>query len=120
MEFDHIRSLLLQLAGREVRRPTRPGTLELIVAPRPLSLAVRRLPDAHRQCHRNVAALYDRRIVHAIGTGFALAEDGVWHRHSWGLENRELCETCGDFTRYWGGVVPDAMIGAFLRFARDA
>jgi hypothetical protein len=37
------------------------------------------------RCHENVARLWtDKRWgLVAIGTGYALSEDGLWRRHSW-------------------------------------
>src|SRR4051795_2042950 len=39
-------------------------------------------------CHRNVAKLWLRvpRRLFAIGTGYALSDDGLWRQHSWGVK----------------------------------
>jgi hypothetical protein len=37
-------------------------------------------------CHANAAVLWTDGTVAAIGTGYALSEDGLWRQHSWGVD----------------------------------
>jgi hypothetical protein len=37
-------------------------------------------------CHANAAVLWIDGAVTAIGTGYALSDDGLWRQHSWGID----------------------------------
>ena len=47
--------------------------------------AIRRTGERSR-CHANVAGLHEQDPAGCrIATGYALSDDGIWRRHSWGL-----------------------------------
>jgi hypothetical protein len=69
--------------------------------------------DLHR-CHQNAAKHYAKH--HALGyggtceimTGYALAEDGLWHQHSWLWDGWHVIETNTNPTRCFGVILtPD-------------
>lgn len=67
-------------------------------------------------CHDNVIALWRRGRVEAIGTGYALSEDGLWRRHSWGvLDDGTLVETTEARVRYVGVTLRGEVAEAFAR-----
>lgn len=54
--------------------------------------------DNDDDCHEQVAKLWADGEIAAVGTGYALSEDGLWRQHSWGvdrdgknLETKWLC-----------------------------
>jgi hypothetical protein len=47
--------------------------------------AGRVVPGDDNACHANVAMLWTDGTVEAIGTGYALSDDGLWRQHSWGI-----------------------------------
>jgi hypothetical protein len=55
-------------------------------------------------CHWNVAALWrsEPSPLVAIGTGYALSEDGLWRQHSWGITKTEIFETTEPRHTYFG------------------
>ena len=55
------------------------------------------------QCHKNSAFLWNsNRDKYKIMTGYALSSMGIWHQHSWILENDEIIETTVDREKYFG------------------
>jgi hypothetical protein len=46
----------------------------------------RSVPGDDNGCHTNVAMLWTDGTVEAIGTGYALSDDGLWRQHSWGVD----------------------------------
>jgi len=57
------------------------------------------------RCHANIADMYlhKRRVGLKIVTGYALADEGVWYEHSWGIEDGKLVETTGNrYSMYFG------------------
>ena|SRR5215831_6025784 len=54
-------------------------------------------------CHQNIAALWRKREhgIVAIGTGYALSEDGLWRQHSWGILRDALLETTEERSKYF-------------------
>ena len=55
------------------------------------------------QCHKNSAFLWNsNRDKYKIMTGYALSSIGIWHQHSWILENDEIIETTVDREKYFG------------------
>jgi len=55
-------------------------------------------------CHSNVSALWSKKEqgLTAVGTGYALSDDGLWRQHSWGLRPQEIIETTETRTCYFG------------------
>jgi hypothetical protein len=52
----------------------------------------------------------------SIATGYALSEDGVWYRHSWGMDPQSgrVIETTLHRIRYFGYVMSELEAGEFL------
>ncbi len=44
------------------------------------------MPGDDNGCHANAAMLWTDGMVAAIGTGYALSDDGLWRQHSWGVD----------------------------------
>ncbi|WP_430790583.1 hypothetical protein [Actinoplanes sp. G11-F43] len=44
------------------------------------------VPGDDNGCHANAAMLWTDGMVAAIGTGYALSDDGLWRQHSWGVD----------------------------------
>jgi hypothetical protein len=66
-----------------------------------------RLVGGGRNCHANVAKLWIDGDIEAIGTGYALSDDGLWRQHSWGLdEDATVVETKFPCERYVGITLP--------------
>jgi hypothetical protein len=55
-------------------------------------------------CHENVAQLWVTKSsgLTAIGTGYALSEDGLWRQHSWGVRRDGIVETTKVRVKYFG------------------
>ena len=55
-------------------------------------IVMEQLDEGH--CHENVAELWlsRERGLTAIGTGYALSEDGLWRQHSWGMRDDQIVE----------------------------
>lgn len=54
-------------------------------------------------CHANAVALWRSGKALAIGTGYALSDDGLWREHSWAWDgDGVLLETTESRTRYFG------------------
>jgi hypothetical protein len=84
-----LREKLLSIGGIEFVPPATvdPDVKELVQS----GSVVHGTPQLHEMdasaCHENVAKLWDRepRLLHYIGTGYALTSDGLWRQHSWGV-----------------------------------
>ncbi len=58
---------------------------------------------AERECHLNSVALWQASEALAIGTGYALSDDGLWREHSWAWDGDDhLIETTEPRTSYFG------------------
>jgi hypothetical protein len=68
-------------------------------------------------CHLNTSRLWLERKqgVVAIGTGFALNDDGLWRRHSWGIRRDGLVETTCPREKYFGIALWGGMAEGFAR-----
>lgn len=45
------------------------------------------------QCHWNVSALFENKIIDYIVIGYALNSDDVWFQHTWGLKDGVIIDT---------------------------
>lgn len=63
--------------------------------------------------HQNAARLWRDGQADAIGTGYALSDDGLWRSHSWAVRGDALVETTAERAAYWGVVVRDEGAEAF-------
>jgi hypothetical protein len=93
---------------------------QIIAGGRMLSASrVDREPCQPNNCHGNVAVLYAlSKGITRIGTGYALSDDGVWVRHSWGVSARTgaVLETTSRFLRYYGFTFGDDSAAAKFFF----
>lgn len=66
-------------------------------------------------CHENVAELWREGVLNltAIGTGYALSEDGLWRQHSWGIRPGEIIETTEERVKYFGRLLTGSEADAF-------
>jgi len=121
-ELISFRLSLLKFGGVEFVPPSKPdpdlaellSSGHLITGP----IATEELDEGY--CHENVAELWlDReRGLTAIGTGYALSEDGLWRQHSWCMRNDQIVETTARRIKYFGrlltGNEADALANANL------
>ncbi len=106
-EIRKLKRILLKLGGDHLVAPPE-GPEELLgplvrsghVIHGPVKLRAME-PNA---CHLNASRLWleRRQDVVAIGTGFALSDDGRWYRHSWGICRDGLVETTCPREKYFG------------------
>lgn len=59
---------------------------EFLASAAVFSAAGRFVPGEDNGCHANAAMLWTDGTVAAIGTGYALSDDGLWRQHSWGVD----------------------------------
>ena len=60
-------------------------------------------PGPPSDCHRNAVAIWRSGRALAIGTGYALSDDGLWREHSWGVaSDGAVIETTEPRLRYFG------------------
>jgi hypothetical protein len=105
---DWCRSLLVH-GGELVVPPRGPETdLEALLAGAAEAGArTRAAAGEPGDCHQNVAAAWIDGTIAAIGTGYALSDDGLWRQHSWGLDaDGTLVETTDPRMAYVGIVLP--------------
>jgi hypothetical protein len=79
---------LLQYGGELVvphRHPER-HLDELLASAAVQPTAGRFVPGDDNGCHANAAMMWTDGTVAAIGTGYALSDDGLWRQHSWGVD----------------------------------
>lgn len=68
----------------------------------PVKGKTKRIKESN-QCHANTAAMYQSGTVDNICTGYALAPDGGWRSHTWGIKNAHIVETTyGMYVKYFG------------------
>ena len=119
--MQELRSCLLGFGGRNLVYPLTPD----IDMPMLMSrgewmtgeIVYKRM--AMSQCHSNVAKLWlaKARKLSAIGTGYALTEDGLWRQHSWGCCPDGIIETTTPRLLYWGVSYRGANADAFAKRA---
>jgi hypothetical protein len=105
-EIKLLANLLVELGGQFLVAP--PGAdfyisnlLEFgFVMSGPVQLNIMRA----NSCHQNVSLLWkDRKLgMVGIGTGYALSDDGLWRRHSWGVLREGIVETTDNRVKYFG------------------
>jgi hypothetical protein len=104
--FEALRTRLLGLGGKQLVIPETPDPeLQALIGESAVIFdgydAVWR-PGARRACHRNTVELWLRHEAQIV-TGYALAPDGAWVQHTWGLtEAGSLIETTLPFEKYLG------------------
>jgi hypothetical protein len=96
---------LLAYGGDLVVPPKQPDEDldELLTHGQAHTSAARTEPGDHNACHTNAAVLWTDGTIAAIGTGYALSDDGLWRQHSWGVDtDGTLVETTDHRTLYVG------------------
>ena len=96
---------LLEVGGRRVvLPPVEPHLGALLERGRVIPAGGSRLQRMQRsRCHSNAAELWQESGgCIRIGTGYALSDDGLWRRHSWGLERGRVVETTVEHELYFG------------------
>jgi hypothetical protein len=78
------------------------------------------IPGEPHTCHTNVAYIwYENQEELAIGTGYALSDDGLWRQHSWLVrkepiaEQYSLLETTIKRIKYFGVILTKSEAQAF-------
>ncbi len=105
-DIPKLRRVLLALGGEMLVAPPNADPLipELIEFGFVFSSPVAMRAGRASECHANVARLWahKRRFLCAIGTGYALSEDGLWRQHSWGISRTRIIETTVPRVAYFG------------------
>jgi hypothetical protein len=119
-EILELKKLLLALGGHEVVAPVVPdSTIPFMIANGivfPSRVVLRKMQDS--DCHINAARLWSEKRygIIAVGSGFALSEDGLWRPHSWGLDDRGyVIETTVKRTKYFGIVMGGLTADMFVK-----
>jgi hypothetical protein len=118
-ELKRLRSILLRMGGIFLVAPPRsdgdiPMLLESgFLTSGPITVKIMK----RSSCHQNIAALWKchKAGIVAIGTGYALSEDGLWRQHSWGIRRDGLLETTQPRVKYFGLVLQGAKADHFVK-----
>lgn len=98
---------VLEHGGRLVVPPMEPEPhLDVLLDGQIIDLRATRRRGEPNGCHANSATLWLRGAADALGTGYALSDDGLWRQHSWALtgtgRGRKIVETTVARDRYYG------------------
>ena len=116
-DLKSFRLSLLAFGGLEFVPPGKPDPdlSELLSSGRLITepIVMEQLDEGH--CHENVAELWlsRERGLTAIGTGYALSEDGLWRQHSWGMRDDQIVETTSERLKYFGRLLTEGEADAF-------
>jgi hypothetical protein len=79
-------------------------------------------PGRRGECHANSAKLWKRnQSKYRLLTGYALADDKMWRRHSWLLTNQgQIVETTFMFKKYFGVELEGEEAEAFYEYWCDS
>ena len=117
-EIRTLRRILLRIGGVEFVAPFGfdPDVSSLIDAGSEMSGLVKYQIMERSACHANVAQLWvsESSGLTAIGTGYALSEDGLWRQHSWGMCLDGIVETTKVRVKYFGICVQRGDAEAFI------
>lgn len=97
--------MVLAHGGTHVVPPVKPDPLlDFLREKGTLTTDAAELVDGDRSdCHRNAVRLWRQGAAAAIGTGYALSDDGLWREHSWGVESDgRVVETTEPRVAYFG------------------
>jgi hypothetical protein len=121
--WDAFARVVLEHGGQHVVPPRKPDILiEMFTTQATLidSSVIERRPGEVSDCHRNAAGLWVLGDCPAIGTGYALSEDGLWREHSWGIrDDGTVIETTVQRTAYFGVIFRDADARWFADWVLD-
>jgi hypothetical protein len=96
---------LLTYGGDLVVPPLRPepDLDSLLTDARPQQPGGRVVLGEDNACHANAAVLWTDGAIAAIGSGYALSDDGLWRPHSWGVDiDGTAVETTAERQMYVG------------------
>lgn len=94
--WENFRALLLTYGGTEVCPPMTASLEDFLHVAQLQAWAsptVVMIEGEPSSCHSNVAALWDRQEIDAIGSGYAVLGDGLWRQHTWGFRGDTVVET---------------------------
>jgi hypothetical protein len=114
--FAHV---LLSHGGEQVVPPTTPDRLIDVLRTHGWlwSSPILFVPGQPSACHRNAVALWRSGAAQAVGTGYALSDDGLWRKHSWACaEDGHLIETTEPRTAYFGVELRGRNADSFARW----
>ena len=116
-ELKSFRLSLLAFGGLEFVPPGKPDPdlPELLSSGQLITGPVAREELDEGYCHENIAELWLKpgAGLTAIGTGYALSEDGLWRQHSWGMRNDQIVETTAERVKYFGRILTGNEADAF-------
>ncbi len=105
-DLEVLRGLLLGLGGTDMVAPPIQDVdmSSLIDAGFVMAGPVVRRAMKKSECHRNIAEIWaeKRHGLVGIGTGYSLADDGLWRQHSWGVLREGILETTELRVKYFG------------------
>jgi hypothetical protein len=113
-----LENLLLKIGGNRVlSQGPDPQLAELLKRGRSFPLeGLRRQVEEEHRCHSNTSRLwYESHGGIKIATGYALAEEGFWHQHTWGLDDGRVVETTSPRRERYFGV--ELTLAESVRFA---
>jgi hypothetical protein len=103
--WEKFERLVMQHGGRCVVPPVKPDPLiDLLAAEARVvdGASVHLSNGKQSDCHQNAVALWRAGECDAIGTGYALSNDGLWREHSWGIRDGKPVETTVPRLKYYG------------------
>ena len=112
-----LRERLLQIDGLDFVPPcTEPDLAQLLSCGQlqPFECVLDEMQE--NSCHGNAARLFAASGApeFAIGTGYALSEDGLWRQHSWAFDGKSIIETTEVRVRYFGLLLRGEAAQAFV------
>jgi hypothetical protein len=116
-DIKHLKQLLLRLGGDYIVAP--PAADPDIPALLDRGFTMHGPPKMKRMrssmCHQNVSTVWQSKVpkLIAVGTGYALSEDGLWRQHSWGVLRDGLLETTVVRVKYFGLLLQAADADSF-------
>lgn len=118
-KWDALTTAILRHGGVLVVPPLtpepRPGTIARdLTTWDPRTTPVRHVTGQDNHCHGNSAEMWLTGHAHALATGYALNDDGLWRQHSWALDaDGTLIETTVSRDLYAGIVLSDVELWRF-------
>jgi hypothetical protein len=111
--------MLLSHGGEQVVPPLVPDLLIDVFRTRGQlwSTPARFIEGQASACHHNAVALWRSGAASAVGSGYALSDDGLWREHTWAVaDDGQLIETTEPRTAYFGVEFRDRNADRFARW----
>jgi hypothetical protein len=111
--------ILRKIARREIITPsTIPAlTSDIVAYGVEITKPVRVVEGRSSRCQVNVGRLWKDRAITEVSTGWGLS-DGVWHEHTWGVDDAGIVETAKIQDHYYGVTFAGERAEGFLKFHR--